>query len=365
VLETTPAVGAAPAISSRRWTIRRIFGKILAIVVDEYSIVLLAFLVAKWTVGERWEIIALGNSFVHLALLPTLILFPLALIRRRWAIALILVLSLIYLVGSYATLFLPRAVIAAPSGAKSLTILTYNIHSETQRLDPMIALIREADPDVVAMQEVSQEAARRFDQVLADRYPYRKLHTFPGNGVVGQGVLSKYPILNDNYWRNENLPDKLGHQRIQIDVNSVAVTLYNAHPIHPILKGGHLFYTELRAQEIQSVLDRASHEYGPLIIVGDFNMADQSGDYQQITARYADTYREVGWGLGPTFPDFSSVNAVPGAVRALPVPPLVRLDYVFHNDALYPIEARVWNSSGGSDHRPVFVRLAVSTQPHE
>jgi vancomycin resistance protein VanJ len=354
-METPSAVGAK-ANPRRLW---RILGTLITIVLDEYSIVLLAFLLARWLVGERWEIVALGNSFLTLALLPTLILFPLALIRRHRAMALIVAPALAYLLISYVPVFVPRSV-AAPG--KSISILTYNIHSETLRLDPIIALIRDADPDVVAMQELSQEAADRFDKDLASQYPYRKLHAFAGNAVIGQGILSKHPILDDEYWRNENLPEKLGHQRVSLDAKGMRVTLYNAHPVHPIFKGGHFFFTELRAQEIDSVLDRANRDIGPLIIVGDFNMTDQSSDYQRITARYADSYREVGWGLGLTFPDFSSVNAVPGPLRSLPIPPLVRLDYIFHNNAIRALDAKVWGSSGGSDHRPVFARLVVSSQ---
>jgi endonuclease/exonuclease/phosphatase (EEP) superfamily protein YafD len=37
----------------------------------------------------------------------------------------------------------------------------------------------------------------------------------------------------------------------------------------------------------------------------------------------------------------------------------VRLDYVFHNAHVRPLEARVWPDAGGSDHRPVLVRLAL------
>ena len=98
------------------------------------------------------------------------------------------------------------------------------------------------------------------------------------------------------------------------------------------------------------------------MIVGDFNMTDQSDDYWRIAARYRDTYREVGWGMGFTFPDFSMVRAIPGRLSMLNfIRPMARIDYVFHNDDFQAVEAHVWPSSGGSDHRPLYAVLALTS----
>jgi vancomycin resistance protein VanJ len=221
----------------------------------------------------------------------------------------------------------------------------------------MIALIREADAALVALQELSPAAAARFADEFADQYPYQALHPNSTNAIWGQGFLSRYPLLSDEYWHIN-----LGHQRVEFQVGDEPVTLYNTHPVHPFfILEGRGFNTQLRAQEISAVLDRAAQDTGAVVIAGDFNMPDQSDDYQRITAQYMDTYREVGWGLGLTFPDFSYANAVPDELPSLslPIRPLVRLDYIFHSDALTALEARVWPTSGGSDHRPVFARLAI------
>jgi endonuclease/exonuclease/phosphatase family metal-dependent hydrolase len=74
-----------------------------------------------------------------------------------------------------------------------------------------------------------------------------------------------------------------------------------------------------------------------------------------MTAHYHDSYREAGWGLGFTFP----ANG-PYATSVFQwIPPLVRLDYIFHDAAFEAVEARVWPTSGGSDHLPVFAALAL------
>ncbi len=89
-------------------------------------------------------------------------------------------------------------------------------------------------------------------------------------------------------------------------------------------------------------------------------MTDQASDYARVTTQFDDTYREVGWGLGWTFPDFAQPNAQPFRTSILSAlgRPVTRIDFVFHNDALYAISARVWPASGGSDHRPVVTEFA-------
>jgi len=42
-------------------------------------------------------------------------------------------------------------------------------------------------------------------------------------------------------------------------------------------------------------------------------------------------------------------------------PSLVRIDYVFHSDKFTAINADVLRSTGGSDHRPLVVTLALDS----
>ncbi|MDX2139325.1 MAG: hypothetical protein SF123_14665 [Chloroflexota bacterium] len=72
--------------------------------------------------------------------------------------------------------------------------------------------------------------------------------------------------------------------------------------------------------------------------------------YQIITDRYTDAFAAVGEvGFGFTFPH----------ITRRPLPPVLRLDYVFYDSHFRGIDARVWSDSGSSDHLPVLVRLAL------
>lgn len=332
--------------SAGRFTARSLFA-----LMNVYIVFTMLALAAKYVIGERVELVAILNSVLHLLLIGVFPALLIALIGRRWRTLALGLLPALYFVAVYGGMFFPQRARAADE--PDFTVMNYNLHAETKILDSMLAVIREADADVVALQELSAEAADYFRAELADIYPHHALHTFPGEPIPGQGVLSRYPIADDEYWRNDTLPLYLAHQRVELDIDGTLLTLYNTHPIHPILKGGRIFNVDLRTQEIQSVLDRALQDSGAVLIVGDFNMTDLSEDYERVTAHFADTYRQVGWGMGFTFPDLRSPRAVPNKRTPLPVRPIVRLDYQFHSLALQPVSAQVWNNSGGSDHMPM------------
>jgi endonuclease/exonuclease/phosphatase (EEP) superfamily protein YafD len=58
-----------------------------------------------------------------------------------------------------------------------------------------------------------------------------------------------------------------------------------------------------------------------------------------------DAFAEIGSGMGFTFEELNI--------------PVARIDYVFHTDDFRAVEARVLEDTAGSDHRPLFVTLAL------
>ncbi len=332
-------------------SIFRFFTRLISMLTGAYGLVMTLLLLVRSLVGESWMLVALFNSFVHVLLLPALVLLPVCLLLRRWRLALLLMSPAAAFVILYGIFFTERTPDVPPDAPK-FSLLTFNMHAESLHLDPMVAIIREADADIIALQELSVSAAERFTLEFGDVYPYRALHPTESS-FLGQGVMSRYPITADVYWHIY-----LGHQRVALDMNGTTLTLYNTHPVHPFVDG---FNTELRYEEVGEVLAQAADDSGAVILAGDFNTTDQSDDYRRITALYTDSFREAGSGFGFTFPDFGHANSIPKRipVRYLPLPRLSRLDYVFHNEHLRAVEAQVWPTSGGSDHRPFRVQLAL------
>jgi endonuclease/exonuclease/phosphatase (EEP) superfamily protein YafD len=339
--------------------IPRILASVFAVLAGAYGISVIGFLTLRALLGEASGIIGFFNNFLHLLMLPSLALLPLfvfiAFVRRRLSLLLLTLAqvpaALTFLL-TYGGLFLPRA----NNGHAAFSVLTYNIHAERQDVSGMIAVIRESDAHVVAVQELSAFAAERLREGLSDLYPHMALYPGVEHPTHGQGIFSRYPILEETYWQNTELPNTMGHLRALIDVNGARVVFYNTHPVHPGMTGS--FYNDqTRGAEIDIVLERAAQESVPVVILGDFNMGEWSDDYARITARYRDVYRAVGYGMGWTFPEWSRADSLPGMrARALLLPPILRLDYIFVG-GLRPVQALVWHTAGGSDHYPLLARL--------
>jgi vancomycin resistance protein VanJ len=302
-----------------------------------------------------WPPVEMISIIVPLLLLPSLVIVPLGLWRRRWLLSLMSLPALLVFLLGYGGFFLPHY---APitSATPPLRFLTYNVHAEDVHVESILEIIREANADVVALQEVSPVMAEALAAQLIDRYPYQALHPNLVDPIWGQGVLSRYPIVEDEYWHIF-----LGHQRVKIDRAVSPLVLYNVHPVHPFrLRGGWLFDMQPHRAEVDEILGRVALDTGAVIVAGDFNMTDQNYDYQRLAQHLGDAYREVGWGLGFTFPDFTSPQAQPikAPIFSALGRPLARIDLIFHSGDLQPVAAQVWPTSGGSDHRPVLAEFS-------
>ncbi len=227
--------------------------------------------------------------------------------------------------------------------ARRFTLATYNMQGYTDRLGPLMEVIHDLDVDIIALQEVTEAAAERIREEFGEDYPFMALH--PHTGYAGQGVLSRYPIEDSEYWRRD-----MGNQRVVVRIGRKTLTLFNVHPCTPLTAS-----YAARESEITELLERASSTNGAMILTGDFNMEEWSEDYARIRSHYDDVYVRAGRGRGYTFP--SSVAGIP--ILSWFARPMVRLDYIFCNDEIKPLKARVWRYSGGSDHRPVRARLLL------
>jgi vancomycin resistance protein VanJ len=291
------------------------------------------------TIGEHFIVVAWLNNGAYLLWAGAIVLIvPCILFRRPRIIALMILPALVF-TANYLPMYFPRDV-DPPPNSEQFTLLTYNINLAPPDIHSIADDIRNIDADIVAIQELTPRSADVLETALSTEYPYRAFHAVVG--FHGQGILSKYPIVSDEFWKIY-----LGHQRTGIAVNGTVITVYNVHPVHHILPFWG-FDISRRTEEVNVFLNKASQDDTPILITGDFNMTDQSGDYQRITQTYQDSYRQVGYGMGTTFPAHIPF-----------LPSLVRIDYVFHSEEFTAFEADVLRSTGGSDHRPLVVTLAL------
>lgn len=311
-----------------------------------YLVVLAVLLVSQaFLLEPQWR--GLARTALVFLFAPSVVLLPLALSVRRWGLASLMVLPVAGFALSFGPLLMPRSA-TAPDDAPRISVLTFNLHGYSKDLDSLAAIIREANADVVGVQELSAEATDYFEANMKDIYPYQALHP-QGIAYSGQGILSRYPLLEDEYWQSEQYAPTAGHMKVVLELDGTRVTIYNAHPVPPF-SAWRWLRSQPHSQQIAELLDKVNGESGPLILLGDFNMTDQFDEYSLVTRRYTDTFREAGdSSLGFTFP----------AGKRRPIQPVLRLDYVFHNDHFRGLQARTLTWSGLSDHRPVWALLAL------
>jgi endonuclease/exonuclease/phosphatase (EEP) superfamily protein YafD len=259
-----------------------------------------------------------------------------ALYLRRWpeaAAAAVVALAL-------SALVLPRAFPSQPSapveGGVRYDVMTANVRLGTGDMGAVADLARAGDVDLLSVQELTQDAARRLRAAGIDALlPHQELS--PGAGSSGAGLYSRYPL--------EPLPVVPGGASRQLHAltevpGAGEVELVAVHPPPPTAAGAGRWLEGLEA------LPRASAD--PLrILPGDFNATFDHAPFRDLVeSGYVDAAAARGQGLDPTWP----------ASRIWP--PEVTIDHVLAHESVHVAEADVL-AIPGSDHRAVLAQLEL------
>lgn len=306
------------------------------------------YLLLRLLTGEYLWPVALANAFTPWLLMPGfLVLAAAVLLRDRLAAALgaIPALAFIWLYGG---LLIPPAGVASAEQDTRLRVMVYNVAYHSADPDQLIDAVLSQQADIVGFNELGVGQAEFLDAALADTYPYR---VFYPDGVRGKGLVSKYPIIEDSGPLSFNT--FMTHQFTTIDVNGQSMRVLIAHPPRPVMRGGYYRYPDGVMADFERLIAEATTG-APTILMGDFNSTDQTTQYGLlIDAGLSDSFREVGWGLGLTYPERGL------AAGSLDLPRAVRIDYIFHTDDFTALRAWV-GPDGGSDHRPVLADLTLA-----
>ena len=125
--------------------------------------------VLRWWPGDRFGPVRMFNYFMPwllTGLLPGLGLAGLA--RRKW-VALALAVPTFLIGLTFAPLFLPSpaGVLAANTSFK---VMSYNVWFRNRNTTEVARLIRQEQPDIVFLQELSPKMAQALKEQLADLY---------------------------------------------------------------------------------------------------------------------------------------------------------------------------------------------------
>src|SRR3954452_15398814 len=85
---------------------------------------------------------------------------------------------------------------AATGSQNAFTVLTYNVGNGLAEASRLASFVRDSGADIVGLQEIDAHQAAALNGAAAEVYPYRVLL---GSGFSGRGLLSKYPILDEEW----------------------------------------------------------------------------------------------------------------------------------------------------------------------
>lgn len=206
-------------------------------------------------------------------------------------------------------------------GADRLKLATFNIwHNQgdwAARQPLLIEALRAADADVIALQEVLEDAAVGLPnqaRTLADTLGGYEMHfvsTDPEGAPrrYGNAILSRRPVLAHDSKKLEPLDDYRTALRVRIEVGGRAVDIVDTH----------LAWQEdaqaVRARQIGDLLGWLPRDGAPLIVMGDFNAVQEDAGLNVLT--------------GPRFFSALPRGAVPTTLNPAKGHPNRVIDHIF------------------------------------
>ena len=254
-------------------------------------------------------------------------------------------------------LFLPVCLRAADppkaEGRGVFTVATYNILYKNVDLPKLVAVIREAKADLVALQETNGESEKFLRRQLSDVYPHLMFRE-GGRASDGFGFLSRAALQNAKFL--DPLPGCRGAWLAEVKLGGANVQIISVHLATPktaklatILGAVQMFQDveEIHAKEITRIHD-AMNQRLPAIVLGDFNSLSMFHPPTFLSQHgFTDSFAAV-----TEKPDDHPTCHY--SVRGTDFK--FRIDYIFHTGQLRTAESRVIPSDA-SDHSLVVSRL--------
>lgn len=311
------------------------------------AVTVLVYLTGRWVGSTHWVFDALAYILPWM-LAPAVLLLPGAIWRRSTFLLGACALPLTLFGLTYLPLYLPQVV---PEVGESFTIMTYNVLGNDRDHESALESILELDPDVIALQEITEGFALELEAKLGPRYPYRRLETATGS----QGLLSRFPIETYQVFELGDPARPMRVQYAEVGVMGRLLGILNAHTHSPgfvrqgVARSLNLppgLIRKRRDWDMRELLQAIEPLASPLILAGDLNISDQHDWHKRVSERFGDAHREAGWGMGFTRTPLLGSDF-----------PMWRIDFVFYTSEIVALSTTL-GEFGGSDHRPLMAELA-------
>jgi endonuclease/exonuclease/phosphatase (EEP) superfamily protein YafD len=221
-------------------------------------------------------------------------------LRRKWLASAALVAAgavSAVPVAPYLSLPITPSASAAPATVK---VLTVNVSYRQFSVRRLLEIVRESDPDVLIVQELTPHAER----VLADfdkAFPH--FHKFPADGPRGIGLWSRHELESPTTFALGRLPAI----EARVKAPQGTFTVIGAHLSSPVRPRR----AAARNSELRELGVRSAAVEGPLVVAGDFNITPYSPYFTDWLAASGLTDTRRGRTLSPSWPTMVPLVGIP------------------------------------------------------
>ena len=321
------------------------------------------------------DVSPIGNSaramlvyILPLLIVANLLMIPYWLIRRRWLLSLIPIITVACCIPYIGTMIQLRSSDhSAADAQRGLKVASYNVamfNRETSGFmaSDILANMRRQKVDVCCIQEYNDISGdKKNSDTYHDYFPYFKI------GRDDMVIFSRYPIKDSKTILFEDTNNSA--MWVDIDVNGQVFRVFNVHlqttginrTLHQADKmarlnkdisesrimraifGNYTMGMMFRTGQAVTVANEKNSSTNPCIVCGDFNDVPYSYVYNTMLGNMVDGFKECGTGWMYTFRGMKAV----------------RIDYIFHDESLKGLTYYCDQSLTYSDHYPVYMKIAL------
>lgn len=248
-----------------------------------------------------------------------------------------------------------------------MKLLQWNIWYK-EKIENIAKFIREIDPDIVCLQELSAESdsnsglhtAEYLRDSLNLRMFYKDSHIWKKdkNDVkeMGNGIFSKFPIASGSYTviyvPQDNSPEfaQIGRNYLEavLKIGNSYLTVGTTH-----LTGTPGFAElPIKTKETDILITELRKNTSAFLFTGDFNAVANSQTFQKVSTLLQHAGPDIQEPTWPTKP----YEGTSGSVQDLKL----RLDYVFATNDIVVHSARILQTQY-SDHLPILVEFDMAS----
>lgn len=292
----------------------------------------------------------IASSFRLQYLWISLILSLLALALRKPLWASVSAVAVVLNLAAIAGLYLPAPDAMPASGSTPVNssspssgrvgIIQFNAQSSSAPggIESFTRFVHETNPDLVAVEDLSPEWARRFRSELASLTPVIELPMSDGGGI---GLYSRIPIEDARLRYFADAEPGLASITARLTIGGEAVDLIVTHPMAPT--SPHTY--DARNEQLARIASERARFARELIVVGDLNMTSWSPAF----ADFIDAM-----GVRDTRKGFGVQGSWPAEAPGFRIP----IDHCLVSKR-FVIYSRKVGPKSGSQHLPIYALLEL------